>query len=286
MIGDTGAVPLTARAPAAGYSLLDRARDVCLTLLYRAVIGLVFVAIVLPLVIILVSSFSSSLYFAFPPQGFSLVAYQRFWGNPTLRQALNNSITVGLATMAVSMFLAGLAAYAIDRFQFPSRAAIETWLMSPVMLPVLVLAIALLMFVNQLHAAYGFWSLVASHVLVTAPFALRVLLSSLAGFDRTLEEASASLGARPFETLRRVTIPILQPGIFAAAVLAFVMSFGQITMSLFMAGEALTTLPVQIFLIADWGYDVALTAVSVVVMAVALVVVVAVQMTTSLEEAV
>ena len=103
------------------------------------------------------------------------------------------------------------------------------------------------------------------------------------GFDRTLEEASASLGARPFQTVWRVTIPILQPGTLTAAVLAFVMSFGQITMSVFLVGEGLTTLPVQIFLIADWGYDVAITAVSVVVMLVSLGVLIVVEKTTGLE---
>ena len=126
-------------------------------------------------------------------------------------------------------------------------------------------------------------SLGMTTIFVTTPFALRILVGAFAGLDRTLEEASASLGAPPLVTLRRVTLPLLQPGFLAAAVLAFVMSFGHITMSLFLAGEGMTTLPVEIFLIADFSYDVAITAVSVIVLGVALVIVSLVERTTGLD---
>ena len=289
----TADAPVTTRAAVRAGRQRERdrpawepVRDSLLRALYRSAIVLVFIAIVTPLVIVVLSSFGDGLYFAFPPKGFGVVAYQRFWANDRLRSALTVTMVVALATMVLALLLAGPAAYAIDRFRFRGRRLLETWLMSPILLPVLVLAVALLMFISQLKIPRSLWVLVAAHVLVATPFALRVLLSSLAGFDRTLEEASASLGAQPFETLRRVTIPVLQPGILAAAVLAFVISFGQITLSLFLAGQGLTTLPVEVFLIADWGYDVAITAVSVVVIVVALVVLTIVELTTGVERVV
>lgn len=268
----------------AGQPVSARLRDRSLGLAYRALVALVLLALLSPLIVVAFSSVSETLFFSFPPRGFSAVAYQRFLANQALRESLTVSVQVGLATMVVSMLLAAPAAYAVDRFRFPGRRLIETALMAPVMLPVLMLAVALLIFMSQLQIPRSFAMLVAGHVLVTTPFALRVLLAALAGFDRTLEEASASLGAGPLETLRRVTMPLLQPGIFSAAVLAFAMSFGQITMSLFLAGEGLTTLPVEVFLIADFGYDVAITAVSVIVMAVALLVLVLIELTTGLEQ--
>jgi putative spermidine/putrescine transport system permease protein len=263
-----------------------RARDALLAIGYRAAVALVLAAILAPLLIVVFSSFSDTLYFAFPPRGGSLVAYRRFWANPTLREALRFSAGVGVAAMAGSLALAAPAAYAIERFRFPGRSLIYGYLMLPIMLPVLMVAIALVMLVNVLHLPRHPALLVASHVFVAAPLALRVLVAAFAGLDRTLEEASASLGARPLQTLRRVTLPLLQPGFLSAAVLAFVTSFGHVTMSLFLAGEGTTTLPVEIFLIADFSYDVAITAVSVIVLAVALVIVSLVEWTTGLDRVV
>jgi putative spermidine/putrescine transport system permease protein len=276
----------TAAVAAASLSTAARLRDTLLRGLCRALLVLVYAAILAPMILVFVSSFSESLYLSFPPQGFSTVSYQRFWANPSLREALNVSFSVAVATMLVAMLLAAPAAYALDRFSFRGRRLVEMILMSPIMLPVLMLAIALLIFISTLQIPRSFMVLVAGHVLVSLPFALRVMLTALAGFDRSLEEAAASLGAGPLETLRRVTLPLLQPGILSAAVLAFVISFGQITMSLFLAGENLTTLPVEIFLITDFGYDVAITAVSVVVMLVALVVVTIIERATGLERVV
>ncbi len=263
-----------------------RIRDYSLHALYRTVLVIVYVAILAPMVIIIISSFSDSLYLAFPPQGFSTMSYQRFWSNHALRNALNVSASVGVTTTILSLLLAAPAAYAIDRFEFKGRRLIEMMLMAPLTLPVLMLAIAIVIFTSTAQIPRSFWMLVASHVLVTIPFVLRVLLTALAGFDRTLEEASASLGAKPIETLRRVTIRILQPGILSAAILAFVISFGQITMSIFIGGEGLTTLPVEIFLITDFGYDVAITAVSVIVMLVGLIMLAIIEFITGLERVV
>lgn len=260
-----------------------RARDALSSACYRIMVVLALAGIVAPLLVIVFSSFSDTLYFSFPPKGLSVVAYRRFWANPTLRDALRFSIVVGGVTMVCSLALAGPAAYAIGRFHFRGRSLIHAFLMLPILLPILMVAIALVILINVLHVPRHPALLVASHVFVATPFALRVLVAAFAGLDRGLEEASASLGARHLETLRRVTLPLLQPGFLSAAVLSFVMSFGQITMSLFLAGEGMTTLPVEIFLIADFSYDVAITAVSVIVVAVALVIVVVVERTTGLE---
>lgn len=272
------------RGPA--WGAWPHARDRLLGGGYRLSVGLVLAAILAPMLVVVFSSISDTLYFAFPPRGVSLVAYRRFWANPTLQEALRVSVGVAAVTMVCSLLLATPAAYAVDRFSFPGRRLIYGLLMLPAMLPVLMVAIALAMLVSVLRVPRHPALLVASHVFVTLPFVLRVLVAAFAGLDRTLEEASASLGAPPLTTLRRVTLPLLQPGFLSAAVLAFVLSFGHVTMSLFLAGEGMTTLPVEIFLIADFSYDVAITAVSVLVLLVALVIVVLVERTTGLDRVV
>ncbi|MBI2847531.1 MAG: ABC transporter permease [Chloroflexi bacterium] len=274
-----------ARKPAieAKGGVLIRLWNQAPSILFRLVLFVIFFLLIAPPAIVLISSFSRALFFTFPPQGLSLIAYERFIANPALVSALKVSTTVGLANMVFALVLGIGAAFVIDRYRFPGRDVLEAVLLAPLMLPVLVLSIAILMFISQLHIPRNFWLLTISHVLVTTPFVLRIMLAGMAGFERVLEEASASLGARPWQTIVKVTFPVLQPTILSAGVLAFVVSFGQVTLSIFLAGQKLATLPVVIWAYADYSYDVAITAVAAVIIFVTIVVLAIVEKTTGVE---
>jgi putative spermidine/putrescine transport system permease protein len=242
-----------------------------LALLYRSATALAFAGIVAPMLIVVVASFNDVRYFSFPPTGFSTLAYRQFWANAPLKNGLLTSLKIAAFATLLTILITAPAAYAIDRFRFSGRRAVELLLMTPLILPQIVIAVALLVFLSTLAVPRNAATLVGAHVLISIPFALRILLSALAGFDRHLEEASANLGARPLQTVWRVTLPVLQPGILTASVIAFVTSFGNTTVSIFLAGPATgTTLPVAIFTAAESESDVSLLAVSVVVITISL----------------
>ena len=264
------------------HGLRHRVRDGALTALYRTMIVLAYFLLLAPMVLVIFMSFTETLV-RFPPESFSTIAYKLFWADETLRDGLNVSVRIGLVTMALTLALVGPAAYAIDRYRFPGRNAIETAIMSSLLVPNMVIAIGLAVLLSQLQFDRNIYQVAAGHMAIASPFTLRVLLASLATFDRSLEEASASLGAHPLQTVRRVTIPILRPGIIAAGVLAFAASFGNITISVFLSGVGTTTLPVVIFANSEFGdRSLEIAAVSSIVIAIAVVVVFIVERTTGL----
>ena len=268
------------------HSVFDRYRDSTLRLLYRWAIIIAYVGLMAPLVIVIVASFSKKRFFDFPPSLDSLgvLSYTQLIQHAELKRSLLLSVELAVTTMVVTMVISALAAYAIDRFRFPGRTQVELVLMAPLILPPSVLAIAVLVFISTVKIDPSFWILAGAHVLITIPFALRVMLAALAGFDRSMEEASASLGARPLQTIRRVTIPMLQPGFLAAGIFAFVISFGNVTVSVFLssAGSG-TPAPVAMFAASEYSYEVTITALAVVMMVVAFSVIGVVERVTGLE---
>ena len=265
------------------HGLRHRVRDGALTALYRTMIVLAYFLLLAPLALVIIMSFTETIV-RFPPQSFSTIGYQSFWADENLREALNVSIRIAAVTMVLTLAVVGPAAYAIDRYRFPGRNAIETAIMSSLLVPNMVIAIGLAVLINRLHLPRNIYVVAAGHMAIAAPFTLRVLLASLATFERALEEASAILGARPWQTVLRVTIPILRPGIIAAGVLAFAASFGNVTISVFLAGVGTTTLPVEIFANSEFGdRSLEITAVSSIVIAVSVLVVIIVERTTGLK---
>jgi len=279
---------IQAREPMMGvrHRTFDRYRDPTLRLLYRWAIIIAYVGLMAPLVIVFVASFSTKRFFDFPPSLDSLgvLSYSQLIQHTELKRSLLLSVELAVTTMVITMAITALAAYAIDRFRFPGRTQVELVLMSPLILPPSVLAIAILVFISTVKISPNFWILAGAHVLITIPFALRVMLAALAGFDRTLEEASASLGARPWQTIMRVTIPVLQPGFLATGIFAFVISFGNVTVSVFLSSASTgSTAPVAMFAASEYSYEVTITALAVVMMAISFLVVGVVERLTGLE---
>ena len=238
--------------------------------LLRGAAALTLFYILLPLLSVTWLSFYVQEIPSFPPEGYSLRWYQSIPGNTRFVDGLVLSLELGVAATAIGLAVGVPAALCLARFRFPGRAALSNILLLPLVVPGVVLGTALYCFHVELEIATGLpilgslLGLLSGHVLVVIPWVVRLVLASLAGFDRTLEEAAQSLGAGRWRTFRRVTLPGILPGVVAGAMFAFVASFGNLEMSLFLVGPGRTTLPIAILQYLAWKIDPSIAAVSVV----------------------
>jgi putative spermidine/putrescine transport system permease protein len=212
--------------------------------------------------VILIESLTPADYVSFPPPGLSLRWYLEIPNRPEFVQSLTISLVVAAFAAILSTTLGALAALALMRYRFPGRAALQLLFLSPLSVPGIVLGIALL----QFYATYGIprntTTLVLAHALITTPFTIRLISVSLASFDRNLELAARNLGAGPLTTFRRITVPLIRPGMVAGAVFAFIVSFDDISVTLFLSSSTTMTLPVRIYTYIDQSYDPFITAIS------------------------
>ena len=224
----------------------------------------VYTFILAPILVIIPVSFSETQYLVFPPQGFSLRWYVNFFKTRELTTSLGTTLHLAVWTTVSATVTGTMVAIAIVRHRFRGRETIRTLLMAPIVMPRLVLGIAFLLFFSKTVLSGTFGALLAAHLVVALPYVVRTVGASLVGLDRSLEEAAMSLGAAPWLTFRTVTLPLLKPGIMAGAIFAFVTSFDELVVSLFLTGPNLTTLPVQIYNYIEYTSDPTIAAISVV----------------------
>ena len=223
---------------------------------YQALVYGTIAFLLAPLAIVVVISFQQSAYATWPPEGFTLqhyVALPEQLGFLGVREALFVSVELAVATGIVSTVLGALAAFAIVRYEFRYQTTLETVLISPLIYPWIVVGLSLLLFLNRLGDALGvtvqlgFFTLLLGHVMFTLPYPIRTIGASLQNYDHSLEEAAQNLGATEIESYVRVTLPLIQPGLVSGFVFAFILSFNQYIVSLFLSGSELTTMPLILF---------------------------------------
>jgi len=225
--------------------------------------------ILLPLVLVIWLAFFRQEIPSFPPEGYSVRWFGAVFDNRSFVGGFILSLQVGVAATLIGLALAVPASLAVARRRFLGRGPINTLLLMPLVVPGIVLGTAIYVFQIETEIATGLpllgstLGLVAAHVLIVIPWAVRLVTASLAGFDPTVEEAAKNLGAGPWTTFRRVTVPAIRPGIVAAALFGFVMSFGNLEMSLFLVGAGRTTLPIAILQYLEWKIDPTVAAASV-----------------------
>jgi putative spermidine/putrescine transport system permease protein len=206
---------------------------------------------------------------SFPPEGYSLRWFRAIAGNDRFVSGFLLSLQLAVIATSIGLCLGLPAALCISRFRFRGREAVSSLLLLPLVVPGIVLGIALYVFHVEVELATGLpilgslGGLIAGHVLIVIPWTVRLVTASLAGLDRSIEEAAQSLGANRFTTFRRVTLPAIRPGVVAAALFGFVSSFGNLEMSLFIVGPGRTTLPIAILQYLEWKIDPTIAAVSV-----------------------
>ena len=208
---------------------------------------------------------------SFPPEGYSLRWFAAIAGNDAVRLTAScSACSVGVIATLIGLAV-GVPAAALPRaLRFTGREVLNSLLLMPLIVPGVVLGIALYVFHVETEIDDGLpilgslGGLVAGHVLIVIPWTVRLVMASLAGFDRAVEEAAQSLGANRWTTFRRITLPAILPGIVAAALFGFVASFGNLEISLFLVGPGRTTLPIAILQYLEWKIDPTIAAVSVV----------------------
>ncbi len=224
---------------------------------------LLFVVFMLaPLAIVCIVAFTPEGYLSLPTRGPSLRWFKAIFGYPEFLRAFYVSLWLAALSSTLAIALAVPAALAIARYRFPGREAITALFMSPLMVPHVVLGIAFLRFFSQIGLSGTFTGLVLSHVIVILPFALRLVLAASYGIDRRIEHAAISLGADSMTVFRRVTLPLILPGVVSGWLLAAINSFDEVTMTVFIASPATTTLPVRMFLYIQDNIDPLIAAVS------------------------
>ncbi|HEY2295647.1 MAG TPA: ABC transporter permease [Thermoanaerobaculia bacterium] len=228
--------------------------------------ALVYLFLYAPVAILVVFSFNASRQTAFWT-GFTLDWYRRLLDNELLFRAVRNSLVVAASATVLAVFLGTPAALALARHSFRGRRATQALLYLPVIIPEVVLGAALVTFFGAVELRLSLWTVVIAHVVFSVSYVAIVVRARLAGLDPALEEAARDLGAGPFETFRRVTLPLAAPGILASALLVFTLSIDDYVITSFVAGVGATTLPLHIYSMLKVGVTPEVNAVSTLLLA-------------------
>jgi putative spermidine/putrescine transport system permease protein len=230
---------------------------------------LAFLYILTPLLFIIWISFYSQEIPSYPAEGYTLRWYREAVHNTRFIDAFLLSAQLGVIATAIGLAVALPAAVGLSRLRFRGHTLASNLLLMPLIIPGIVLGFALYVYHVEIEINSGlpilgsFGGLAWGHVLLVIPWTVRLITASLAGFDRTLEEAAQNLGASRFTTFRRITMPVILPGIVAGAMFGFVSSFGNLEMSLFLVGPGRTTLPIAILQYLQWKIDPTIASISV-----------------------
>ncbi len=232
--------------------------------LLKVTVAAIYLFILGPILITAAVSFNETNRSFFPPRGFSL----RWWGEafaPQWVQPLMFSLELAALTALIATAIGVPLAFAFQRYDFPGKTIIRTVTLGPLILPTLVTGIALLQFLTVIGLGrwLGYWALLIGHVIICLPFSVRTIAISLQAMPGSVENAAANLGAGPLSVLRYVTFPIIMPGIFAGMAFAFIHSFTDINMSLFIAKPGQRPVTVAIMSFLDFGFAPTLAALSI-----------------------
>ena len=209
-----------------------------------AVVYLAF--IYLPVLFLPVFSFNSSQYIAFPLKEFTLKWYEQMINNPSLIDALMNSVKIGVAVAIASTIMGTLAAKAVTRYRIPGRGPLIGVIMVPLVIPEIIMGIALLIVLNLGGIDLSLVTVALGHMLLCVPFSMLVMISRMEGFDKSMEEAARDLGENSWGAFWRVTFPLVLPGIVASLLLTFTISFDEFILAFFLSSTEVT-LPVFIW---------------------------------------
>lgn len=224
--------------------------------------GLVVAFVLAPLVVICLVAFTPENTLRIPTTSFSLRWFHAIFQHPDFVTSFVNSLWLATLSATIAIVIAVPAALAIDRYDFPGRGALNALFLSPLIIPHLVLGVAFLRLFALIGGTGSFGWLVATHVIIVTPYVLRLVMASFTGLDRSAEQAAMTLGASHWTVFRRITAPMILPGITGGWLLAFINSFDELTMSIFVTSPATVTLPVRMYMYATESIDPMMAAVS------------------------
>ena len=199
-----------------------------------------------PVILLPLFAFNDATVVAFPLNGFTSKWFDVLWTTEALHGAVKNSAIVAISSAAISTILGACAARASAHFKFPAKRSIMGFVMLPLVLPEIIVGVSLLVMLVQLGMSLSLWTVVAGHVLICTPFSIAILSSAFANMDRSLEEASFDLGESRIGTFRRITLPLVMPGIVSSLLITFTISLDEFIIAFFLTGTDVT-LPVYIW---------------------------------------
>ena len=221
---------------------------------FRVICGLIFFFLIFPILTIIPLSFNAQNFFTFTPEmlrldpeGYSLKHYVDFFTNPDWQQALKNSFLIAPMATLLATFLGTLAAIGLSQSHVPARSAIMAILISPMIVPLIISAAGMYFFYARLGLQGTYWGVVLAHAALGTPFVIITVTATLVGFDRSLTRAAASMGADPVTTFFKVQMPLILPGVISGALFAFITSFDEVVVIIFLGSAEQQTLPWQMF---------------------------------------
>ncbi len=232
-------------------------REATVPLVIRALAGLTLLILLAPMAIVILAGLNAGDHLSFPPEGLSFRWIIAFFNSDIFLPAYGFSLVVALVTMVFSTVLGTTISIFLVRSRFAGREFMRAFFMSPLMLPGIVLGLALYLFyissgIGLIRTIPG---LIIGHILVTCPYVIGTVSAALVGFDTSLEEAARSLGAGRLHTFRKITLPVIAPGIVAGSVFSFIVSFGQFDVSLFLTPPNSTPLPMALYVSLRYTFE-------------------------------
>jgi putative spermidine/putrescine transport system permease protein len=222
---------------------------------FRIICGLIFFFLIFPILVIVPLSFNAQDFFTFTPEmlrldpaGYSFKHYVDFFTNPDWQQALWNSVTIAPAATILATVLGTLAAIGLSQSHVPYKSAIMAILISPMIVPLIISAAGMYFFYSRLGLQGTYIGVVLAHAALGTPFVIITVTATLVGFDRSLVRAAASMGADPVTTFFKVQMPLIMPGVISGALFAFITSFDEVVVVLFLGSASQKTLPWQMFI--------------------------------------
>ena len=217
---------------------------------FRILCALIFFFLMAPILVIIPLSFNVQPYFTytremltFDPAGYSLRWYEDFFSSRQWMMSIRNSVIIGILATLVATVLGTIAALGLSRKEMPFRGLIMGILISPMIVPLIILAAGMFFFYSSVGLASTFPGVILAHAALGIPFVIITVTATLVGFDHSLTRAAASLGVDPTTTFRRVTFPLIMPGVISGALFAFITSFDEVVIVLFVAGVEQRTIP-------------------------------------------
>ncbi|WP_430516710.1 ABC transporter permease [Bradyrhizobium yuanmingense] len=215
--------------------------------LHRLICGAVLLFLIAPILVVIPLSFNSVPFFTYPMPGLSLRWYQEFFLTANWQDALHNSMFIAVLVTLLSTVLGTLAALGLSRSNFPCRAAVMSLLISPMIVPVVITAVAVYFFYADIGLLNSYTGLILAHTIGATPFVVIAVTATLAGFDHSLTRAAAGLGAPPITVFLKIILPLILPGMVSGALFAFLASFDEVVIALFVASPGQRTLPMVMF---------------------------------------
>jgi putative spermidine/putrescine transport system permease protein len=253
--------------------------------LLMAVTVCVLIFLLAPLVVPIAMSFSDTAFVTFPPRGFTLKWYWKILNEPEFTGSFRFSLVLAALATCGALVLGTLSAFALVRFRFPCRSLVQSLILSPLIFPMIVTGIALLRLFSSVGSQDSLLHLAIGHTLVTTPYVVRTVSASLMLIDPNIEDAARTLGANQWATFWRVTRPQILSGLVAGGLFAFITSFDNYPISMWLADAVNIPLPLMIFTLTSRFFDPSIAAIATLMIGMSLVIVLVIEHVTGLQRA-